>query len=169
VSVLHFVDSSNRLVITLCSGEVSRTEVVASLTELRQHPDFRPDFCQLVDLSQVSRLDLYFADMNTIHRAHDPFSNEGRRAVIAPGSGATFGLARMYQSIVDSAHFEVFQSSLDAIAWLGLDVTTQHAACKRKMAADSESPPQEGMVLDVPRDIQTSFRTLGKRGKGSGG
>ena len=139
--VLRFVDPSNRVVITMCSGEVSRTEVETTLTELSQHPDFRPDFSHLVDLSEVSRLNLYFADLDTIHRAHDPFSNKSRRAVVAPGSGATFGLARMYQSLVESAQFRVFESMADALAWLGLDVTI----------------------------LQTARSVLRKRGKGSTG
>ncbi len=144
--VLHFIDPTNRLVITMCSGEVSRAEVETSLTALHQHPDFGRDFCQLVDLSQVSHLDLRFADMDAIHRVHDPFSNKGRRAVLALGSEANFGLARMYQSIVDSAQFKVFRSMLDAVAWLGLEVTIVQAAC-RKLAEDQKTQVQKGIVL----------------------
>jgi hypothetical protein len=39
--------------------------------------------------------------MEAIYRCHDPFSNEGKREVVAPGQGATFGLAWMYQLLVD--------------------------------------------------------------------
>ncbi len=126
--VWHVVDHSHRLVITTCSGEISRDEMVASLTWLRDHPDFRSEFSQLADLTQVSSLKLGFHDLEAIHRLHDPFSNEGKRAVVAPGAGATFGLARMYQSLVDHVRFEVFQSLLEAVAWLGLDGAVIEAA-----------------------------------------
>lgn len=128
--VLHFVDASNRLVITTCAGEVSREEVVESLKELRAHPDFRPDFGQLADLSEVSRLNLSFNDMEAIARLYNPFSNEGKRAMVVPVKGATFGLTRMYQLLVDHEHFEIFQSAHDAIVWLGLGTTILEAASK---------------------------------------
>src|SRR5690242_16205058 len=101
VPILHTVDPSVRLVVTLCCGAISREDVVASLEKLRKHPDFKPEFHQLADVSLVSSLELNFNDMAVIHRLYDPFSNQGKRAVVAPGRGATLGLARMYQSIVD--------------------------------------------------------------------
>lgn len=136
---------------------------------LREHPDFRADFSQLVDLSEVSRLDLFFADMNTIHRVHDPFSKEAKRAVVAPGGGATFGLARMYQSIVDSEQFEVFRSLLDAISWLGLEVTNLRAASKKDLPKPESAQLKEGSTMDVPPGGPASFGARRKRGKGSTG
>lgn len=126
----HFVDPALRLVFTKCSGDVSRDDVVTSLNVLNDHLDFQPDFRQLVDLTQVSRLDLGFRDMEVIHRMHDPFSNKGKRAVVAPGSGATFGLARMYQLLLDHENFEVFQFARDAVVWLGRDLTVLAAMRK---------------------------------------
>jgi hypothetical protein len=116
----HFV-GAQRLVITVCSGLVSRDDVVASLWKLSHHPAFRPDFRELTDLSRVSKLDLSLRDMSAIRRDDDPFSNKGRRAVVAPAQSAVFALAREYRSLVKSEHFEVFQSVLNAITWLGLE------------------------------------------------
>ena len=130
--VSHIVDPSHQLVITRCSGVVSRHEMVTSLTKLRGDKHFRPYFMQLADLSQVSSLKLDFNDLEAIQRLYDPFSNQGKRAVVAPGTGATFGLARMYQCLVEHTRFEVFQSLLEAIAWLGLDVTTVGALSHHK-------------------------------------
>ncbi len=144
MSVLHLVNSVNRVVITRCSGVVSRTEIEASFAELRKHPDFKPEFHQLADLSEVSNLDLHFADMEVIRR-DDPFSRKARRAVVAPGSGTTFGLARMYQSMVDSAEFEVFQSMADAIVWLGFEITTlQPASTKKQVTVRKAQPKKRG-------------------------
>jgi hypothetical protein len=126
----HFVDPALRLVFTKCSGDVSRDDVVTSLNVLKHHPDFEADFRQLVDLTQVSKLNLGFSDMDVIHRVHDPFSNKGKRAVVAPGSGAIFGLARMYQLMVDHENFEVFQFARDAVVWLGRDLSVLTALRK---------------------------------------
>jgi hypothetical protein len=129
--VQHFVVPAMRLVITLCWGEVLCDEVVHGLEELRLNPDFNPDFAQLTDLSQVSKLHLGFNDMDVIHCLHDPFSNVGKRAVIAPGHNALYGLARMYQLLVDHEHFEVFHHLPDAVAWVGLEITAVEAAMRK--------------------------------------
>ncbi len=137
--VQHFIDPAMRLVITKCWGTVSRDEVVASLQELKRNPDFSADFQQLIDLSEVSGLKLGFNDMEIIHRLYDPFSNEGRRAVIAPGQGAIYGLSRMYQLLVDHDHFAIVHNLDSAIVWLGLQAAKAKAAVQK--AASQASPP----------------------------
>ena len=141
--VQHFVDAGNRLVITKCSGEVSREEVMASMEKLRSEPDFRSDFHQLADLSGVSKLNLGFNDMEAIHRLCDPFSNQGKRAVIAPGRGAVFGLARMYQSLVDHENFQVFQTIHEAIVWLGLEIATVNVAMRKADSTANHKLPRK--------------------------
>lgn len=143
MSVQHVVDSGNRLVITKCSGDVSREEVVSSMEHLRSQPDFRPEFRQFIDLSGVSKLNLGFNDMEAIHRLCDPFSNEGRRAVIAPGNSAIFGLARMYQLLVDNENFQVFQGFREATAWLGLETAEMNTALSKAGFADRHNLPHK--------------------------
>ncbi len=120
VSVQHFVAFNSAVVFTLCWGEVTRDELVTSLADLRNRPEFRASYHQLIDLSQSSKTALDFKDICGIHLADDPFSNEGRRAFVAPRGSASFGFARMYQFIVDSSQIEVFDSLANAIRWLGL-------------------------------------------------
>ncbi len=141
--VSHIVDPVHHLVITSCSGVVSRDEMVTSLTKLRENKDFQPNFFQLADLSKVSSLKLGFNDLEAIHRLYDPFSNQGKRAVVAPGTGATFGLARMYQSLVEHTRFEVFQSLQEAVAWLGLDVTTTDTSSHNKASSRIKQQPKK--------------------------
>jgi hypothetical protein len=159
--VLHVVDSSNRIVITKCTGDVSRDEIAKSLQELREHPDFKPDFNQVSDLSQVSRLNMGFNDMEAIQHLHDPFSKEGKRAVVAPGNGTTFGLARMYQSLVDHENFEVFHSLLDAVAWLGLD----GSVITKAMTGKLRRRKPESSVVELPPKVPNPFRALKRRRK----
>jgi hypothetical protein len=68
--------------------------------------------------------------------------------------------------IQESGQFNLFHSKLDAVAWLGLDVTIVQAAC-RKLTTDKKARLQEGKVLDVPPEVPTSFQTPGKRRKGT--
>jgi hypothetical protein len=109
--VHNFVDP-NRMVITMCAGEVTRDEVVASLTDLRERSDVKPDFRQLVDFSQDSRLEPDFKDLYRICRARELLSHKGKRAIVAPG----------HRSSLHNDRFKVFQSLVDAMSWLGLEV-----------------------------------------------
>jgi hypothetical protein len=86
MSVLHFVDRPHRLVVSTFSGEVTRDQIAAACTKLRHDRNFRPDYRQLADLSQVSHLKLYLEDLNSISSTYDPFSRESRRAFFAPDS-----------------------------------------------------------------------------------
>jgi hypothetical protein len=54
----------------------------------------------------------------------------------------------MYQSITDSEHLEVFHSLVEALSWLGVEVTVLEA---------------------IHRTDPQTFRPLRRRGKGSGG
>jgi len=58
-------------------------EIKSSCADIKAHPEFRPDFRQLIDLSEVSKLDLRYSELNLLAEFHDPFSDKGRRAVIA--------------------------------------------------------------------------------------
>lgn len=146
--VRHFVDSRNALVVTFCWGRVTRDELAASLAGLRSCPEFQADYQQLIELSQSSQTTLDFNDLCGIHLAHDPFSNEGRRAFVAPRQTASFGFARMYQSIVDSPQIEVFDSLANALRWLRLDLSID----------------KDGEPILLPREgLPRAYRRLWKR------
>jgi len=117
------VCAPHRLVISTCYGELTLQELKSAGANLRSHADFHPDFRQLIDLSHVVKVDLHFRDLYQLKHADDPFSNEGKRAVFAPND-VSFGMSRMYQLILNTAHFEVFRSLADALAWLELDPAT---------------------------------------------
>ena len=112
-----------RLVISTCYGELTVQELKSAGASLRNHAEFRPGFRQLIDLSHVVKLHLHFRDLYQLKHADDPFSNDGKRAVFAPDD-LSFGMSRMYQLILNTAHFEVFRSLADALAWLELDPAT---------------------------------------------
>ena len=159
--IQHNVDGQSRTVFTVCSGIVTRDEVLRGFKELRNNSTFKPDFCQLADVLQVSNLDLLFSDVYAI-RAQDPFSNKSKRAVVAPAGEATFGVARMYQSVLDSDQFQVFTSMLDAIVRLGLEVSILQAVTK---AESSKHTSKKWSAMDLPRDVPKSFHPLKRRKK----
>jgi hypothetical protein len=141
--------------------------VEAAFEELRKDLDFKPTFCQLSDLTQVSKLSLSSEDIYALSSS-DPFSKTAMRAVVARAGGAAYGIARMYQGILESDQFKVFDSILNAIAWLGLEVTdllpasTRGALQVRTKELDSQSP-----VTGIPASALKSFCGPAKR-KGAG-
>jgi len=71
-------------VISACSEVVTLDEVKSSCAKIKAHPEFRPDFRQLIDLSEASKLDLHHEELNILAEIHDPFSENSRRAVDGP-------------------------------------------------------------------------------------
>jgi len=159
-----FVNSSSRLVITLCAGEVTLAEVTATFAEIRGHPGFHPDFRQLVDLSQVSNLRLHFNDLYHLHHACDPFSNQGKRAVFACDN-VTFGVSRMYQLIANSPQFEVFRSLSEAVKWLEWDATLLEGVVHDRVSKESLAFSSEGSTYSLgalPADLVEFLKRLRK-------
>jgi hypothetical protein len=108
------------LVVTKCFDDVTLDDIAASALQIRNHPDFNPDFRQLIDLTRVVGLHLHYNDLYQLKHLHDPFSNEGKRAVVA-SADVVYGMSRMYQLILNTPFFEVFRSLADAAQWLELD------------------------------------------------
>jgi len=162
MSVLHFVDRSHRLVVSTFSGEVTREELVAACTKLRQDRDFRPDYRQLADLSQVSRINLYLEDLNSIRATYDPFSPNSRRAFFAPDSN-TRGTVKSYQSVVRSDQFGVFPSLLEAISWLDLEVTVLQAASMRSTFRSDPAKHGASLTFDLSSNTPPTFQPIRRR------
>jgi hypothetical protein len=149
-----FVDSCNRVVITVCTGELTLDEIKMTCAEIHGHKEFCPDFQQLIDLSEASTCHLYAKDLYQLKHAYDPFSNKGKRAVVAPDA-VWFGIGRMYQLMLNSAQFEVFRSLPEAIAWLGLNATILEAGRKQSV----QSVGKKSTRLDPPPDVPALHRT----------
>jgi hypothetical protein len=163
MSVLHFVDRSHRLVVSTFSGEVTRDQIAAACTKLRHDRDFRPDYRQLADMSQVSRLNLYLEDLNSISSTYDPFSSKSKRAFFVPDR-TTFGTVQTYQSVVNSEQFEIFPSLLDAISWLDLEVTVLQAASKRSSFRPDPTADQQS-TFNLPSNTPATFQPIRRRAK----
>jgi len=113
------IEKDHRLVITSASGVVTMAEALAHNQNLRKHPDFDPSFSQLIDLSDVTKIELNREDILTL--AQDPIlSDNSRRAILATGD-LTFGLVRMFEMFRESKGKEtirVFRNRDEARAWV---------------------------------------------------
>lgn len=156
-----FVDSSHRMVVTICSGVLTLADLKATFAEIRGNPEFRPNFEQLIDLSKVSKCPLYSKDLYQLKQAYDPFSNKGKRAVVAP-HGVLFGIGRMYQQILSSPQFEVFHSLVEAATWLELNPAILRVV-EKQSALSQQNLTKECTLPVVPPDAPVARKHLRKR------
>jgi len=154
--VSSFVDSPARLVITLCVGEVTLKEITATFAEIRDHPGFHPDFRQLTDLSLASNIPVRFPDLYHLQQACDPFSNRGKRAIVA-SRAVPFGLSRMYQLIVNSPNFEVFRSMPEALNFLEWDGTLLEGVIRDLLVQKNISLPEKPPIQPVAEKPAPDF------------
>jgi hypothetical protein len=159
MSVLHVVDRPHDLVLTSFFERVTLDEIATACTKLRHDHDFRPHYSQLADLSTVSNLDLRLEDLSTIRMTYDPFSNQSRRAFVVPDPD-TLEKVKTYQSLLESEHFGVFPSLLDAISWLDLEVTVLQAAYMRSHFRWQPAEDEPGLTFDLPAGSRQTFRRM---------
>ena len=83
-------------------------------------PDFSAETSQLVDLTEVTDIEMSVRDALMLGRS-TPLGSHARRAYVAP-SDLVFGTLRAYQVTADEthSHTRVFRSLAEAQAWLGL-------------------------------------------------
>jgi hypothetical protein len=155
-----FVDPSLGVVINTCSGEITFHEVLASIIELRSHPQFKPGFRQLGDLAGISGVRFGIREVQEIYRAHDPFSNQVRRAMVTAGAGPAHDLACAYQLLVAGSSFGVFQSMQEALSWLDLGATMVEPTTVDDRVPVTRLHRDEPLILDLPPDVPRTFRGI---------
>jgi len=81
-SVEHFVDPARRLVSIKFIAELTVDDIGRYSRLLQSNPSFRPDFSELVDLTQVEGLDLNAGEFLKLADEIDPFSTDAKRAFV---------------------------------------------------------------------------------------
>ncbi len=113
------IDKEHRLVLSTVSGVVTIADALAHRENLRRHPDFDPSFSQLVDLSNVTKIEFSHEDVERF--AQDTiFSLNSRRAALAIGDHA-YGLARMFETLREfkgEQGVRVFRNLDEALDWV---------------------------------------------------
>jgi hypothetical protein len=111
---------NQRLVITTASGVLTAEDCLEHLRQLARDVSFNGDFRQLIDLTDVTKVDI---DLNQMMELAErtPFSAKSRRALIAP-TPVAFGLSRMYAGLRKYYGGEeeiwVFDNGDEAFLWL---------------------------------------------------
>jgi hypothetical protein len=106
--------------VTRIWGVATEDEIQDHGQRLRNDPLFRPDFRQLVDLSDLTEIRVGSGVVRDASR--NQFFAPGVRRAIVANSDAAFGMARMYAIGSESAGqtIEVFRDMNAAEAWLAL-------------------------------------------------
>ncbi len=115
------IDQDNQVVLGRIWGVWTTQDVIGFRERARSDPDFPVGMRQLIDLSEVTDVELTVSDVLEFGK-DAPFVSGARRAYVAP-EPATFGMLRAYQATADEAdsYSRVFRSMDEARAWLGLD------------------------------------------------
>ena len=87
--------------------------------QLAAHPDFDPSYSQLLDMTQVTRLEI---EADVVRRLAEStvFDPSARRAFVA-NSDAVYGFSRMFEILLESmgaGSIKVFRSRDEALKWL---------------------------------------------------
>jgi hypothetical protein len=113
------INKEHRLVLSTASGVFTVADALAHQENLRKHPDFDPSFSQLMDFTQVTRIELKEEDVQRLAQA-SIFSPDSRRALVTT-SDVAFGLARMFEMLRDTMGekgIRVFRNLDDALEWI---------------------------------------------------
>ena len=113
------IDKERRLVTSTASGVITLPEVWAHQEKLEKDPDFDRNFAQLLDITQVTKLDLSSEDIRSV-AGSNLFASNPRLAIVA-SSNFLYGLARMFQILREmngKVGIRVFRDRDEALAWV---------------------------------------------------
>ena len=114
----YTIDTDRKLVLSRIWGAATEDEILDHGQRLRNDPQFRPEFRQLLDMRELTEI-LVGSEVIRNASRNQFFSPGVRRALVAT-SDAAFGMARMYAIQSESAGqtIEVFRDMDTAQMWL---------------------------------------------------
>src|SRR5579872_3438066 len=114
----YSIDVKARLVVTILAGIISRDQLLAHVTKLRNDPDFNPTFAELVS-TKGAHINLSYSEIRNMVAA-DPFSTQSKRAFVVR-SPSNYAVIRMFQTARgEDGSVEIFKNPEDAYRWLGV-------------------------------------------------
>ena len=120
VPASYQVDKDQRWVHTMLWGEVSLRHLLAILERGFKDPDVDPIFSEILDLTEVTQLNLSADDIRVLAQK-SPFSFSSRRAFVVPDNDAVFGLVRMYEILREfqaETGIQIFRTLDEALCWV---------------------------------------------------
>jgi len=122
MAISYQIDPAAKLVHTKVNGRINLEDLLSHSYLLKNDPQFKPEYSNLIDLSGFSGADLNLDSMRAFAQGLQGkvFAHSARRAVVAPADAA-FDLSRQFQSMrTDNENFQVFHSMGEALHWLNL-------------------------------------------------
>jgi len=112
------VDPGRKLVTVKFGKKLTVADIERYSRHLRVNPSFQPDYCEIVDLSEVEELDLQADDFLKLADKIDPFSPQAKRAFVVRNSVQNHA-ARMHKVLRTQRNIEIFNSVEEAERWIG--------------------------------------------------
>ena len=113
------VEHAREVVICAVSGEVTDADILRGEEELRSHPEFRPEYGQLIDLRGADGARVTPVGVRALVERPAIFSQESLRAIVVSDEVA-YGLAQSYQEMRDEnlSRVRIFRELGEAWRWL---------------------------------------------------
>jgi hypothetical protein len=128
----YIIDVHHRVVFSKGFGVFTYMEALNYMRELFNDSRFNPEFSQIVDCRDISRVELTGEQVRDL-AIRSGFSPHARRAFVV-SSDLQFGLSRMfgtYREAREAGGIEIFHEMIPALAWLGLpEDADPHAVIK---------------------------------------
>jgi hypothetical protein len=113
----YLLNPTRRLISVKFRRKVQARDIERYASSLRAHPQFDPEFSEIVDLSEVEEVDLQADEFIRLADEVDPFSLKAKRAFVARNSVQTHA-ARMHKILRTQRNFEIFRSLAEAERWI---------------------------------------------------
>jgi hypothetical protein len=113
------IDKERHFVMSTGSGVITSADLLAHQEKLLADLGFSPDFSQLWDLTQVTKVDLTTEELHRL-AGRSIFSSASRRAIVV-SSDLVFGLSRMFEifrETLGEKGIRVFRNFDDALDWV---------------------------------------------------
>jgi hypothetical protein len=118
------IDSARKVVFTTCTGTVTIAEVAETCIQLARDPAFDPGYSHLNDLTSISEVHLSATELKDfVAQKLDPFSEVSKRAFVA-SEPHVFGMARMYESLINHPNLTVARTLEEGRQHLDLEPQT---------------------------------------------
>ena len=116
-----YIDVPRRMVFSYGSGVLRLADLRNHMDRLLAHPDFRPEFNQLLDFRRAEDVVITTEEIILL-AARNVFSPKSKRAFVVT-TDLHFGLVRMFGSYRENAGeqgIKLFREMKSALAWLSL-------------------------------------------------
>ncbi|MFZ0861429.1 MAG: hypothetical protein WB781_16115 [Candidatus Sulfotelmatobacter sp.] len=117
-SAQYTVDTEKRLVAVKFGKKLTVNDIERYAKRLQLNPAFRPDYSEIVDLTEVEEVELQADEFLRLADKIDPFSHDAKRAFVAQNAVQSHA-ARMHKVLRMQRNIEIFRSVEEAERWIG--------------------------------------------------